>query len=90
MQQYHDKYEKLPFSWMKFHEKKNAKFFPAFVYPPDPDGKCRAQWVTATGNISKTKNEFHEFHQSLPDKFKEKTEICALKQFNEKFKFSFS
>lgn len=90
MQELRDILRTLTFGWMKFHTKNSENYFPAFVRPPDADGKSRAQWVTNTRTISSRKYEFYDFHHTLSDNLKENTEVNALKRFNERFKFSYS
>lgn len=75
---------------MKFSEAKKAIFRPGFRYPPDQDGKRRAQNVTRTyPHISSSKNLFFGFQANIPNIEKDKSEILALKKFNEKFHFSY-
>lgn len=73
---------------MKFHTFKNSKYYPGFVYPPDEDGKQRAQKVIPSGYVSDTKSLFFDFQENLPGDAKEAAEIYALNKFNRKFQLS--
>ena len=77
---------KLQFAWVKFHLKKNAKFYPAFIYPVDTDGKRRAQKVTRTGYVTDTKSIFFDIGDDNIEK--DTSEVGKLNKLNKKFGFS--
>lgn len=79
---------KLQFGWVKLHTKENAKYYPAFIYPVDSDGKRRAQEVTVDGYVSDVKNIFFDIAEDN-DIGKKKTGFTALNKFNKKFGFSY-
>ncbi|XP_037037457.1 CAP-Gly domain-containing linker protein 1-like isoform X2 [Bradysia coprophila] len=80
--------QKLKFGWMTFQPKKNAKFVPGFVHPPDADGIPRAQKVTASGLVGDTKNTFFEFSENIPADRVDKAGVSSLKKLNARFNFS--
>lgn len=78
---------KLQFAWVKFHTKENAKYYPAFIHPNEPDGKNRAQEVIGD-YLSDVKHIYFDIAKD-GDIGKKKTGFTALKKFNKKFGFSY-
>lgn len=79
----------LKFTWMKFHTNKNDKFSPGFIHPLSKDGKLKAQWILANGNLSIKRKEYFEFDDELPEDKKEQSDKLALDKFNKKFRFDY-
>lgn len=77
------------FGWVKFSERKNAKAYPAFLYPPDEDGKSRAQKVSANGYVCKVKNIYFPCKEDITETEKGKLQLQSLKLLNKNFGFSF-
>ncbi|XP_037039792.1 uncharacterized protein LOC119076893 isoform X2 [Bradysia coprophila] len=79
---------KLKFGWMKFSNKKNAKFYAGFVYPPDENGNNRALKIISSGYPDLKPSEYFNFNENLSEFEKRPAEKTALKKFNLKFKFN--
>lgn len=89
VQQCRDKLKHLQFGWIKYYSRKNAKYYPGFIYPVDTDGYERAQEVTGDGYVSDKKNRFFHSAKNVSNDLKVKSGVAALKFFNEKFNFSY-
>lgn len=71
-------------------KQKNCKYCAGFVYPPDADGKSRAQKITSNGYVTDKKYEFFEFCDNVDDSERERGQKLALQKLNQKFGFNFA
>jgi len=65
------------------------KFRPAFKYPPDLDGKTRAQEVASDGYPANVTVEYAVFEKEIPEQKKALSQRKKVLNLNKLFKFSF-